>query len=426
MIKSISLRTKIDLLKSNLIKLNNMSYYLIASLLSSFIGIAINPFLALGLNHEDYAIIGYYSSFATVLMPIIAFSFNSYYARNYFLVSEKERNDIYRTLMCLFSIFGAFVFVLFYFLYYLYHITNVKSIPFSPYAILSFLPIYFSSFYNIYLLKLRMEQKAKKYMFITLANTILGASLSVIFVYIFHYGAQGRLSALLLVAIASGIYALKLKNFRFILNKKIVKEAFLFCWPLATTAILTFFFMGIDRVFLAKLNDNHLFGLYNVGLQISGYIGIFGTVVFQTFEPDFFKYTSLKQHKKVLYLFIVVISLSFIPNIIFILLSEPLIDILTHGKYIEASDFADILCVKNITTTFAFIISNLLVGYGLSKYELFNKTLGALLSVVLYKFLIENYGFYGAAWGQSISWVLMGFISLVTLMLVRKKYNLGT
>ena len=144
-------------------KLKSVSYYLIASVVTALIGIAINPFLAIGLSHTDYAIIGYYSSITIILGPIIAFSFNSYYARNYFLVNESQRVEIYKTLMSLFMVFGILVFFIFFLIYCIYHINTVKSIPFSPYAILSFLPVYFSSFYNIYLLRIRMEQKAKKY-----------------------------------------------------------------------------------------------------------------------------------------------------------------------------------------------------------------------------------------------------------------------
>lgn len=413
-----------QLLNLYLPKLKSISYYVIASLFTALIGIAINPFLSIGLSHKDYAIIGYYSSFTVILGPIIAFSFNSYYARNYFLVSEFKRVKIYKTLMSLFLVFGMLVFFVFSLIYYIYHINRVNSIPFSPYAILSFLPVYFSSFYNIYLLQIRMEQKAKKYAIITILNTTAAGMLSLFLVYVLNYGAIGRLIALLIVAVAFGIYALNIKKFEFSFNKKIIKEAFIFCWPLTITAILTFFFMGIDRVFLEEMNDNHNLGLYNVGIQITSYLGIFGTVLFQTFEPDLFRYTSLNQHKKVFYFVLLITFATLIPNLIFIILSKPLINILTYGKYTEAASFANILCLKNVGTSFAFSLSNVLVGYGFSKYELFNRILGALFSLLLYKYLIDHYGFYGAAWGQTLSWIIMGLISILSIYFLRRKINL--
>jgi len=402
-------------------KFKSLSYYLIASILSAIIGLVINPFLSLGLSHEDFAIIGYFASIGTILSPIIAFSFNSFYARNYFLIDDNKREIMLQTLLSLFLIFGFAVFILFFVGYYFYHINFVPSIPFFPFAILSFLPIYFASFYNIYLLNLRMQNKSKKYAIVTVLNSIVGASSSIFLVYILKYGAEGRLVATFIVTMLFGLYSLKMQKFHFGIDNKVAKNAFSFCWPLMVSTILTFFFMGIDRTFLVRLDDNHSLGLYNVALQISGYLGIFGTILFQTFDPDIYKYASLKQHRKVFYMVLMITGITLIPNLVFILVSKPLIAVLTFGKYVDAASFADILCLSNVSTSFSFSLSHVLVAYGFSKYELFNKLFGAILSLILYKFLINNYGFYGAAWGQSISWIGMGFISVLSLYILRRR-----
>nr|WP_315143949.1 oligosaccharide flippase family protein [uncultured Flavobacterium sp.] len=402
-------------------KFKSVSYYLIASVLSTLIGLVINPFLSIGLSHKDFAVIGYFTSFITLLSPIIAFSFNSYYARNYFLVDDFKREKMLQTLLSLFLVFGFVVFLLFYICYYFYHTIYITSIQFSPYALLSFLPMYFASFYNLYLLDLRMQNEAKRYAFITVLNSLIGAFFSVLLVYILKYGAEGRLFAILLVSVLFAIYSLKTKKFYYTFNKDIVKEAFSFCWPITISSFLTFFFMGIDRTFLSQLNNNHSLGLYNVGLQISGYIGVFGSVICQTFDPDLFKYASLKLNKKIFYLVILITGITMIPNLVFLVLSKPLINILTYGKYVEATSFANILCLKNVTSIFAFSLSNVLVGYGYAKFELINKLLGAFISLLLYKYLIGKYGFYGAAWGQSVSWLVMGLISFSCILYMHLK-----
>ena len=405
-------------------KFKSLSYYVIASVLTTIIGLLINPLLSIGLNHNDFAIIGYFTSFGSILSPIIAFSFNNYYARNYFLEDVNQREKTLQTLLTLFFFFGLIVFFVFYISYYFYFKFNVTSFPFFPFALLSFLPSYFASFYNIYLLDLRLENKAKRYALVTVLNSVLGAFLSILLVYVMNYGAVGRLIAILVVGILFGLYSLKMKKFRLCLDKKVVQKAFTFCWPLTISAILSFFFIGIDRTFLEKLNDNHNLGLYNVGLQISGYVGIFGTILLQTFDPDLYKYTSLNNHKKVFFLTILIIGLSFIPNVIFVILSEPLISFLTYGKYTDAAGFANILCLKNVATTFAFVMSGILIGYGHPRYELINRILGSVLALLMYKYFIENWGFYGAAWGQSLSWIGMGIISLICLVIVKnKKYG---
>ena len=135
---------KISFVKN--ISFKNLSYYLISSGFTALIGLVINPFLSIGLSHDDFAIIGYFASFASVLAPIMSFSLSSYYARNYFLIEEKERIKLLNTILSLFVVFGLLVLFFFYWGYYYYHINFVPSIPFKHYDFLSFFPIYFSSF----------------------------------------------------------------------------------------------------------------------------------------------------------------------------------------------------------------------------------------------------------------------------------------
>lgn len=404
-----------------LAKIKNLSIYFVASVITAVIGLIVNPFLAQGLSHEDYAIIGYYSSFGTLLLPIVSFSLQSYYARNYFLIDENKREMMLQNLFSVFAVISVFAFILFFVFYYWYHINYVRSITFSPYALLSFLPMYFSCYYNLYLMDLRMQNKSKKYAWITIVQSTIGAILSLLLVYIIHWGALGRLLALLIVSVMFSIYSIISIHFHFTWNWSIIKPALIFCFPLCISGILSFFFLGIDRPMLAKLENNHDLGLYNVGLQISAYLAIFGTVLLQTFDPDLYKYTSLKQHKKVVLLVLGITGLCLLPNLCFILISKPIISILTAGRYVDAADFANILCLKNVSTTFAFIMSGVLIGYGFSNYELLNRFLGSIVSFALYKILIDKWAFYGAAWGQCLSWILMGFISLVCLFFIRNK-----
>lgn len=410
----------------NLLKLKSLSLYFVSSIITAGIGIFINPFLSIGLSHKDFAIIGYYAAFSSLFVPFLSLALSNYYARKYYQIEKEKREKIYQTILSIYLILGALTLMILIVAYFFYHKNYVKSIEFFPYAILSFLPLYFINFYNLYLLDLRMKNKAKQYSIISIANAVLGAALSLLLVYFFHYGAIGRLLALLVTSVLFSVFAFNIKKFKFLIDKDIAKEAFLFSWPLIISAVLSFFFMGIDRTFLEKINDNYNLGLYNVGLQISGYLSIFGTVLFQTFQPDIYKYTSKNEHKKLLKLALFVLVLNALPIVLFIMLSEPLISVLTYGKYIESVDFAKILSVKLIATTFAFLMSEILVGYGFSKMELLNRILGAIFSVVIYLFFIKYWGFYGAAWGQSVTWIVMGIISLLSLFFVKFRKTSNT
>lgn len=348
-------------------------------------------------------------------------SLQTYYARNYFKVDEDTRIRMYNTISSVTLVLGFVTLGLFLLFYYLYHRIYVASISFSPYAFLSFIPFYLSSFYNLYLIDLRMSNKATKYAWITVLNSVAAAILSVALVYFVELGATGRLVALLINAVLFLIYVVHTKKTKFCWDRKIINDSLSFCWPLVISGVLSFFFIGIDRAMLEKIHDTYSLGLYNVGLQISAYLAVFGTVLLQTFDPDLYRFTSTNQHKKVFFTALGIVVLTLIPNLCFILLSEPLIGFLTAGRYVESSVFANILCFKNVTTTFAFVISGILIGYGHSKYELLNRIIGSFLAIITYYILIKNYGFYGAAWGQSLTWLLMGVVSLLCLVIANKK-----
>lgn len=401
-------------------KLKSLSLYFFTSIITAVIGILINPFLSVGLNHKDFAILGYYSSFNILFMPLVSLVLSNFYARKYYLVDDNKKKEIYQTILSIYIIFGLLLLALLILVYYFYHKFFVSSIEFFPYAIMSFLPLYFSNFYNLYLLDLRMGNNAKRYSIISILNNLVSALLSLWWVYFIKYGAVGRLSAILITSILFGVFSMNVYKFKFKIDRTITREALSFSWPLVISAILTFFFMGVDRTFLEKLNDNYNLGLYNVGIQIAGYIGIFGSVLLQTFDPEIYKYSSRNEMNKVFQIIFLIIGLAIIPNVAFMFFSKYIIDFLTYGKYIEAANYANILCIKNVTTLFSFTISGVLISKGFSKLEMYNRFLGAFLSVIIFKVFIDNFGFYGAAWGQGISWLIMGVISLLTFYIFKK------
>jgi O-antigen/teichoic acid export membrane protein len=196
-------------------------------------------------------------------------------------------------------------------------------------------------------------------------------------------------------------------------SPKVFREALSFGWPISLSAILYYFLSGVDRALLEPLNDTINFGLYNVAIQIVAYLYIFYTALSNTFEPDIYRSIAENNRKKLLKIVFGIILLNAIPIIVFILLAQPLVKILTFGRYTEAAEFARILAVKNIPMSLCFLVSNIIIGFGYPKVELINRFFGAVISVITFKLLISRYGFLGAAWGHTIAFVMMTLISLI-------------
>ena len=118
-----------------------------------------------------------------------------------------------------------------------------------------------------------------------------------------------------------------------------------------------------------------------------------------------------------------IIGIVALANMAFVLFAPFLIDVLTAGRYIAAAPFARILAIHNITMAIYYMVVRLLIGNGYVKGELLVRIIGAVCSVVAFYILIQHYGFYGAAWGQVLSFAMLAIIGLLYLGFKRVRKN---
>ena len=405
-------------------QLKNLSLYLLSSTATSLIAVLMNPFLAANLSPKDYAIIGYFTSFSSLISVIISFSFLSYYSRNYYKIKENERQLVLNTLISSQIVLGFASLLIVLMGFYFYMDFAKVNFPFFPFAIMCFIPVFFNSFYNYLLVDKRMKRQALSYFKISISNTIFIAIFAILFVVILKEGAIGRFWSLLLPAVGVGIYSIYKLTTKFQYNWKILREAVTFGWPISLSSVLYYFLSGVDIAMLEQLNDPITLGFYNVATQISSYLYVFYAALGQTFEPDIYKAIADDNRKKLIKIVAGIVILSTIPTVVFIIFAHPVVSILTYGKYVESTRFAQILAVRIIPLALCFLTSNVIIGYGYPKVELINRAIGALLSVIMFKILINQFGFWGAAWGQSIAMVLMSGISGIFIVYKLSKSKL--
>jgi len=401
--------------------ITNISYYFFASLIGASIQLVLSPFQALYLEHEDFAITGYFTSFNSLLLPIITFSLISYYSRNFFLLDEKEREKLKNTLVIGMLFFSATISIISIMGLYWFFKINKVNLPFAPYAMLSVSNIFFNGFYTLILVELKMRRDAIGYFKISLVHSLIAALFAIFFVIIFKWGAFGKMLGTALVAFLFALYAFRVLLTHWEFDKTVFVKALKFSWPLTLAAMLNYFFSGIDRAMLEGLDDTKNLGLYNIAVQITGYLALFGTALGNTFQPDIFESIAKRNKTKTAKIIGGLISLNLIPIAIFIIFAPIIIKVLTFNRFTEAADFARVLSLKNITTLLYFSISTVIIGYGYTKITLLNKIVGTIISLLMFRFLIGSYGFYGAAWGQVFSFLLMSFIAFAFLLYKIKK-----
>jgi O-antigen/teichoic acid export membrane protein len=400
---------------------SKFSLYLLASLLSSGISVLINPLLAINLNPDDYAVIGYYVSLNTLFAPLISLQLLSYYKRIYFKESAEKLIVIRNTLLSFQMLAGVIISTISISTFYLYATYSGVSFEVFPYILLSVSSIFFGMFSTFLLTEEQLKGNAKFFFVFSMINLIFSISSALIFVVALKWGATGRFLGFSITAFIMACLALRYLKFKFYINIPELKTALKFSWPILASAILYFAFGGYDRILLERLNETETLGIYNVAFQITGYVNFFGLAIRQTFEPQLYKATANNNVRKAVYVMILVFVIMLFACCIFNLLAPFIIDILTYGRYTAAVPFAQALVFRNAAMVLAFMSSDILIGLGHSKIELRNRIIGAILAIAGFTYLITEYQFWGAAWGQSIALCVMSLISMITLIGVNKK-----
>ncbi len=88
----------------------------------------------------------------------------------------------------------------------------------------------------------------------------------------------------------------------------------------------------------------------------------------------------------------------------------------TFGRFTDAASFSRNLALRNISSGIYFSISSVIIGYGWSRITLYNKLIGSAIAFIMFRVLISNFGFYGAAWGQVFSFIIMSLISMIFIL----------
>jgi len=386
-----------------------------------------NPFMAMNMEPEDYAIVGYYASFTTLLQPFITFYMLHYYTKRYYELDEEGRRELRSTLMkaliwfsallSIISLVGVIIYSVFF--------NKETAIPLFPYVLMSVLVIPLGGLMSLTTTDFRMARKANSFFKLSVTNGVLLVLLNVFFVVVIKWGAFGRLLGPLITGFVFFIYCLF--RYRDLIkipfNWSIFKQMLLFCWPLTIAAMLSFFSNGYDRVLLERLGDTKELGYYCVGLQIATYVNVFQTAINSTFQPDIFQSIAARNWKRLLR--VIALQVFGIIGIVslFEIFAPLIINILTAGRYMMSVGYSRILVLSAVTGMVYYCLSQVTIALGYTKITLINKILSSVLIIGLFGYLIPNYQFVGAAWGQVLSFVifLIGNAILLVIYVKRNK-----
>lgn len=399
--------------------------YFGASLIPMILSIATNPLIALNMSPYDYAVVGYFTSFQTLISPIIVFYMIHYYSKRFFETNDRQRLQlkaiIFKSLI--FFSFLVSIICLILILCYIKLFNANLSFPIFPYLAMMVFSIPLTGIYNLELTDSKMGRNSKHFFNTSVTVGIILVITNLLFVAALKMGAFGKLLAPLVTNLLVFLYLLKRHSDLFKIKNSFseFKQIFKFCWPLATGAMLGYFSNGFDKTYLESIGDVNEYGYYIVGSQIANYLSVFGTAIFSTFQPDIYESIATHNKIKLLRTCILLIGLASIVVSLFILLCPFLINILTAGRYIESTPYARIISLSTITSAIYYIMNDCTIAIGKPKLYLYTTIIGSILIILCFPLVANQFQYIGGAYMVSGSFILLTIVNALLLLITKQK-----
>lgn len=288
-----------------------------------------------------------------------------------------------------------------------------ESIPFYPYYIYAILITFFSTFQIVPKIYFQVNEKANKYVLISIALFILNVLFTLWFVVENNEGAIGMLKAGFWssIVIAPVVIYISCKTINFRFERTMFIESLKFSIPMLPSLLSAFVLNLSDRIFIERYFSMADVGIYSLGYKIAGVLGLLAGALLSAYNPVFYKFANSENQlrakeklSKYNHIFIVtVISMAFFIT----LFSKEAILFLLDVKYINAYKIIPIIAFCYVLTTVSGLLNCMIYQKKSTVKRMLIQLVGAGLSIFANFLLIPQYGMYGAAFATLISFVIL-------------------
>ena len=405
--------------------IKNASFYTIGNILPQTIGFFLLPFYTRYLTPADYGIISSLQVLTSILTIFFTLAIDRSIYRMYFdHKTEDEKRDYLGTItIALLLVSSCVLALIFIFRGTVAQLYN--SILFYPYYAYAIFAAFFSILQVVPKIYFQVNEKAEKFVMISLAQFLLNAGFTLWFVVGRLEGAAGVLKGELVanIIIAPLIFYISYKTINFKFKSNIFLESLKFSLPLIPGLLSAFVLNLSDRIFIERYFTLAEVGLYSLSYKISGLIGVVSGSLLLAYSQVFFRNANSENQvaakqkiESYNHTFIIVIIIT--ATAITLFSKEAIILLLDH-KYKESYKIIPILAVGHIiiqvTSLFNMMIYQSKKSVGLMAIGIFS----AALSILLNFLLIPRYGSFGAAFTTVIAFFC---VSLLSWAYARKCY----
>lgn len=400
-------------------KLNSVSIYFLTNLMLAGLPLVTLPFFTHYMTPADYGVWGIFNLLAMYIGVVSRWELNNSLKANF---AGRDKLEFKAYINSAFY-FGVMVLVFFVILWLIVLPWNMGWNGVGAAWILGLICISFMKVQAINLHNLfQISNRAVLYSFWSICANVALYGISILLMYCFGMGWEGRAWAEFIVASVSFVFVIYYLRddfgLGFELDFSVLLKMLQFSTPILGAAVISFYILTFDRLMLAKEFNPEVLGLYMVALQISSSLGLIFNSIAPAWEASVYNFAapSLHSHIKVhlkKFIFIallVVVALLILPSFLGWILT-----LLTNKDY-QGSEIFILPTLLLVATNGLFSLMQPLMIF-LNKNKDFLKIKMAMLIMVtiLMPYSIELFGAKGPALGLAFCYVA-GIFSLFFLM----------
>jgi O-antigen/teichoic acid export membrane protein len=397
----------------------NSSYYMLASLLPVAVSFFMLPIYTRYLTPTDYGVLALVLSLQMFLLPLMTLKINDSILRFYYDYShDREKLNTYiSTIFIFITILSTSVLILL--LYYLDSILEFVfpyTVGYNDIFLLGIISSYFNIFVLISVHLLRVQEKAKLFMKISIFLFIISLCVNILEVIVFERGIYGAIEASLISILVSFFtYMFFTKEFLTIrFDKALIWGPLKFSLPLIPHSVSGLIFMYSDRIILERYVTISAIGLYMFSDKIAMLFKMIVNEFNNAFSPYFNKKSkeskknAIEETQKIALTFVYFTSMLISLVAIF---SVEIVYILFSEKYFETWIMIPLLSSSYIfRSLYCFSSSGLFYEKKTGKVAIITIIAG-LSNIGLNLWLIPIYGIMAAIYTTIFSFFLTYLMS---------------
>lgn len=421
--------------------------YGLSSVVARVLNYLLVPFYTRIFEPAEYGVVNELYAYVAFLMIILTYGMET----AFFRFSSKSDNSplVFSTSIISLLITSAF-FTLAVILFYPFIAQIIGYGGQKEFILILGLILAFDALTAIPFARLRLQNKALRFMFIKIFNISANIGFNLIFLLLFPWLTNNGYSFFIVDLIYNpdfGVGYVFLSNFlaslftlifflndirhiRFRFSAGILKNMLAYSLPLLIAGFAGTVNEVIDRILLryrlpSDVNALEQIGIYGANVKIAVLMTLFIQMFRYASEPFFF---SQEKNKNSLELYASILHYFTIFGVFFFLVISLYIDLFKHiidSAYFEGLRVVPIILLGNLMLG---IYYNLSVWYKLKELTIFGAlfaTIGALVTLAINWVFIPYYGYMASAWGHLASYSTMVVLSwLIGMHYFRVPYNI--